>query len=185
MHRKIRIYQHVCRERLSQLSTTIRPPQQHWQSQVTGPKKLQEDIVAQTCHSAVITKHSTDSVSSKGRNLLTGVKSIYVVLKAVITSYLLFLYELMKIFFFSDDSMPEIFCMKHFYIFPLEYVSRGWTLDEKDCSYLFYCFFYCNSQRSNTKDDEISKALCYLMFSGVQLKVAGFPRISWHNKFLL
>ena len=82
-------------------------------------KKLQKDRAAQTRHSTVITKHSTDSVSSKGRNLLTGVKSIYVVLKAVITSYLLFLYELIKIFYFLDDSMPEIFCMKHFYIFPL------------------------------------------------------------------
>jgi len=88
---------------------------------VTGDRaeKLQEDRAAQTRHSAVITKHSTDSLSSKGRNLLTGVKSIYVVLKAVITSYLLFLYELIKIFYFSDDSMPEIFCLKHFYIFPV------------------------------------------------------------------
>ena len=88
---------------------------------VTGDraKKIQEDRAAKARHSTVITKHSTDSVSSKGRNLLTGVKSIYVVLKAVITSYLLFLYELMKIFYFSDDSMPEIFCMRDFYIFPL------------------------------------------------------------------
>ena len=88
---------------------------------VTGDraKKLQKNRAAQTRHSAVITKRSTDSVSSKGRNFLTGVKRIYVVLKAIITSYLLFLYELMKIFYFSDDSVPEIFCMKHFYIFPL------------------------------------------------------------------
>ena len=80
---------------------------------VTGDraKKLQEDRAAQTRHSSVITKRSTDSVSSKGRNLLAGVKSIYVVLKAVITSYLLFLYELIKIFHFSEDSMPDIFCM--------------------------------------------------------------------------
>ena len=43
---------------------------------VTGDRaeKLQEDRAAQTRHSAVITKHSTDSVSSKGRNLLTEVK---------------------------------------------------------------------------------------------------------------
>ena len=88
---------------------------------VTGhrAKKLQKDRAAQTRHSTVITKRSTDSVSSNGRNFLTGVKSIYVVLKVVITSYLLFLYELMKIFYFSDDSMPEIFCIKHFYIIPL------------------------------------------------------------------
>ena len=37
-------------------------------------EKLQEDRAAQTRHSAVITKHSTDSVSSKGRNILAGVK---------------------------------------------------------------------------------------------------------------
>ncbi len=88
---------------------------------VTGDRdeKLQEDRAAQKRHSAVITKRSTDSVSSKGQNILTRVKSTYVVLKAVITSYLLFLYELKKIFYLSDDSMPEIFCMKHFYIFPL------------------------------------------------------------------
>ena len=43
---------------------------------VTGDRveKLHKDRAAQTRHSTLITKHSTDSVSSKGRNLLTGVK---------------------------------------------------------------------------------------------------------------
>ena len=78
---------------------------------VTGDRveKLQGDRAAQTRHSAVITKRSTDSVSSKGQNLLTGVKSMYIVLKIVITSHLPFLYELMKIFYLSDDSIPDIF----------------------------------------------------------------------------
>ncbi len=43
----------------------------------------------------------------------------------------------MKIFYFSDDSMPEIFCMKHFYIFPLAFVSRGWTPDVRTSSEKF------------------------------------------------
>ena len=119
MHRKILIYQHIWRKEAE-------PTQRNHSATtaaltVTGDRaeKLQEDRAAQTRHSSVITKRSTDSVTSKGRNLLTELKSIYVVLTAAITSYLLFLYELRKIFYFSDDSMPEIFCMKHFYIIPL------------------------------------------------------------------
>ncbi len=88
---------------------------------VTGDRaeKLQEDRAAQTRHSAVITKCSTDSVTSKGQNLLTELKSIHFVLKAAITSYLLFPLRVGKDIYFPDDSMLEIFCMKHFCIFPL------------------------------------------------------------------
>ena len=78
---------------------------------ITGDRaeKLQEGIAAQTRHSAVITKCSTDSVTLKDRNLLTELKSIYVVLKAAITSYLLFLYELVKIFI---SQMTQ--CLRYF-----------------------------------------------------------------------
>ena len=78
---------------------------------VTGDRaeKLQEDRAAKTRHSSVITKRSTDSVTSKVRNLLTELKSIYVVLKAAITSYLLFLYELVKIFI---SQMTQ--CLRYF-----------------------------------------------------------------------
>ena len=88
---------------------------------VTGDRaeKLQEDRAAKTRHSSFITKRSTDSVTSKGQNLLTKLKSIHVVLKAAIASYLLFPVRVGEDIYFSDDSMPEIFCMKHLYIFPL------------------------------------------------------------------
>ena len=118
MHRKILIYQHVWRKEAE-------PTQRNYSATtaaltVTGDRaeKLQEDRAAKTRHSAVITKRSTDSVTSKGRNLLTELKSIYVVLKAAITSYL-FPIRVGEDIYFSDDSIPEIFCMKHFYIFPL------------------------------------------------------------------
>ena len=64
--------------------------------------------------------------------------------------------------YFSDDSMPKIFCMKHFYIFPLAWVCRGWML-----LISFYSSFTVNSQRSNTKAVEFPKLCVVLMHGGV------------------
>ena len=68
MHRKILIYQHAWRKEAEPTQHAIRPPQQHAQSQVAGPKTAARQ--PQSVHFPELKQNiQTDSVASKGQNI--------------------------------------------------------------------------------------------------------------------